>query len=259
MGHKKKGKPKPKQQPEAAAKVEESPVPAPSSPEDTLERASVSSQSSSGFVMSTSARRRKNKLRNEQKAKEAAGVITVPNEAKLPAVPTEATAHFEELAAKLEKEATLLKASKTDRSSSDEFIRKLTHTVESERAALQPKPSFRGTVQQLRLQIYDLSTALDGSENSNSIDAKEAKAMQEELETQLGRLVEQEAFRAFQHRVTAIKSAVQQRQQQQQSQWKKESPPKAARPPRAPQEGAAGRVAHRLQQILALEEAPRPE
>ncbi|KAF4727159.1 hypothetical protein FOZ62_015829 [Perkinsus olseni] len=260
MGHKKKGKPKPKQQPQAAAKVEESPVPAPSSPEDTLERASVSSQSSSGFVMSTSARRRKNKLRNEQKAKEAAGVVTVPNEAQLPAVPTEATAHFEELAAKLEKEGTLLKASKTDRSSSDEFIRKLTHTVESERAALQPKPSFRGTVQQLRLQIYDLSAALDGSENSNSIDAKEAKAMQEELETQLGRLVEQEAFRAFQHHVNAIKSAVQQRQQQQQqSQWKKESPPKPARPPRAPQEGAAGRVAHRLQQILGLEEAPRPE
>ncbi|KAF4741499.1 hypothetical protein FOZ63_028599, partial [Perkinsus olseni] len=260
MGHKKKGKPKPKQQPQAAAKVEEVVVVAPSSPEDTLERASVSSQSSSGFVMSTSARRRKNKLRNEQKAKEAAGVVTVPNEAQLPAVPTEATAHFEELAAKLEKEGTLLKASKTDRSSSDEFIRKLTHTVESERAALQPKPSFRGTVQQLRLQIYDLSAALDGSENSNSIDAKEAKAMQEELETQLGRLVEQEAFRAFQHHVNAIKSAVQQRQQQQQqSQWKKESPPKPARPPRAPQEGAAGRVAHRLQQILGLEEAPRPE
>lgn len=78
-----------------------------------------------------------------------------------------------------------------------------------------------------------------------------------ELESQFVRLVEQEAFRSFQQRVNAIKNAVE--RQQQQGQSGKESPAKPSRPPRAPQDGGMGRVAHRLQQILGLEEAPPPE
>ncbi|KAF4677532.1 hypothetical protein FOL47_000920 [Perkinsus chesapeaki] len=254
MGHKKKG-PKPKPQEE----VTESPVPSPPpTPEDDED---IESVSSGGYVMSTSARRRKNKLRNEQKAKAAAGFVEAPNESKLPPVPKGPTEHFEEVAGALEKEADALKTGKPGRSAYEEFLKKLAHTVEAEKASLKPKPSFRGTVDQLRQQIYDMASAYDGKEESDSIEVKEAKAMETELQTQLERLVEHEAFRAFQHRVAGIKLAVEQQQQQKNhhNAQQKESAAKAGRPPKAQQDGGAARLAHKLQQIIGREAPVRPE